>query len=126
VTELPDSRFLTIMGGIVVAGVLLYFAFAVIDRMGLANREATTIVLEKKYRASGSSYSTQLIGGNRTIVVPQTTPDTYIVRVEVAGAQHEVPIAKALYDALSVHDRVRVTYQRSRLTGGVQAIVVTR
>ncbi len=114
-----------VFGAVVLVGVILYYAFMAFDGMGLADHQVTATVLDKKHRGAANTYSTQIVG-NRTLVVPQATPEMYVLSLDVNGIPSEILVDKMLYDAVGPKDRVRVTYQRRRFTGAVQVVTVTR
>lgn len=124
-TVAVPNRFILVFGGIVLAGVLLYYAFMAIDGMGLTDQQASGTVLGKEHRPPGRSYSTQIVG-NRTLVVPQTTSDAYVLRLDIRGREAAALVDKDTYDALAPNSQVTVTYQRRRLTGAIQVVAVTR
>jgi hypothetical protein len=119
------SRFFLAFGGIVLAGVLVYYAFMAVDGMGLTDQQGTGTVLSKEHRAPGRSYSTQIVG-NRTLVVPQTTSDAYVLRLDILGLQAGALVDKQIYDNVLPNSQVIVTFQRRRLTGAIQVMTVTR
>ena len=119
------NRFIAVFGGIVLAGVLLYYGFMALDGLGLADQQAQGIVLGKEHRPPGRTYSTQIVG-NRTLVVPQTTSDAYVLRLDVLGREAGALVDKDTYDAAAPNAQVTVTFQRRRLTGAIQVVAVTR
>lgn len=119
------NRFFVVLGGLVLAGVVLYYAFMAVDGLGLADQQAQGTVLGKEHRPPGRTYSTQIVG-NRTLVVPQTTADAYVLRLDIRGREAGALVDKDTYDAVAPNSQVTVTYQRRRLTGAIQVVAVAR
>ena len=124
-TPPAGNRFIVVFGGLVLAGVVLYYAFMAVDGLGLDDQQAQGTVLGKEHRAPGRTYSTQIVG-NRTLVVPQTTADAYVLRLDIRGRETAALVDKDTYDAVTLSARVTVTFQRRRLTGAIQVVAVTR
>jgi hypothetical protein len=125
VTPPARNRFFVVFGGLVLAGVVLYYAFMAVDGLGLADQQAQGTVLGKEHRPPGRSYSTQIVG-NRTLVVPQTTSDAYVLRLDIRGRETAALVDKDTYDAATPSAQVTVTFQRRRLTGAIQVIAIAR
>jgi hypothetical protein len=124
-TVAVPNRFMLVFGGLVLAGVVLYYAFMAVDGFGLADQQAQGIVIGKEHRPPGRTYSTQIVG-NRTLVVPQTTSDAYVLRLDLRGREAAALVDKDTYDAVAPNSQVTVTLQRRRLTGAIQVVAVTR
>jgi hypothetical protein len=125
VTPPGTNRFFLVFGGLVFAGVLLYYGFMAVDGLGLADQHAQATVLGKEHRPPGRRYSTQIVG-NRTLVVPQTTSDAYVLRLDIRGREAAALVDRDTYDAVAPSSQVTVTFQRRRLTGAIQVVAVTR
>ncbi|HEX8200211.1 MAG TPA: hypothetical protein VF590_06965 [Isosphaeraceae bacterium] len=113
-----------ILGIVILGAVALYLAFQAGDGLALPRRGGTAVVLGKAYHPPGRTYVTQVIG--RTQTLPQATPEVYLLRLDIGGATAEGAVTKDLYDALRERDRVRVVYQRRRLTGALVVVSVNR
>jgi hypothetical protein len=118
------NRFMVIFGAVIVAGVALYFAFMVLDGVGLESHEGEARVTGKEYRESGTTYTTQVIGGTARSI-PHTTGEMYILALEVDGKETQAPVTKELYSTVRTGDRLQVTYQQRRLTGALQVVDVS-
>jgi hypothetical protein len=114
-----------VVGLVIVIGVALYLLFLAADGLGLESQEATATVVGKGYREAGQTYYTQIIN-NRPQVMPQATPERYLLKLDLAGREVECAVEKGLYDAVQAGDQVRATYQRRRLTGATQVVDVRR
>lgn len=124
-TQQPQSsRFMVKFGIVIVIGVAIYFLFMAIDGIGLKHQTGTAMVIGKTYRESGKTYRTQKIG-NRTLTIPQHTPEMYILQLTIGGKQTECAVDKSLYDAVQREDEVNVIYQKRRIMGHLQVIDVT-
>jgi hypothetical protein len=98
-------------------------ALVAIGGMGLEERQGTATVLDKSHRGAGKTYSTQIIG-NRTVAVPQTTGEMYVLSVDLDGVRSEAAVDKTLYVVVGPRDPGRVAYQQ-RLTDSVQVVAIT-
>jgi hypothetical protein len=119
------SRYMVILGAIIVICVVFYFSFTSIDGFALGNRKGKASVVSKEYRETKQGYSTETIGG-RTRTVPRVTPEMYVLKLKLDGKETEFAVEKGLYNAINVGDQVQVTYQRRRITGAIKIIEVTR
>ena len=118
----PKSyRIMAVFGGIVLVGVGIYFAYMAANNLGLEDQEGTAIIIDKDYREAGRTYRRQIIGG-RTHAVPHTTPEMYILKLDVGGREAECAVTKDLYDNLNIQDQIRVIYQRRRMSGTLQIV----
>jgi hypothetical protein len=125
VTPVQQYRLWLGIGGVIVAAFVAYWLFAVVDRVGLADQRAAAIVLAKEHRGPGRTYLTQIVN-NRPVVLPQQTGEVFALALDVDGARAEGVVAKDLFDAVEVNQKVNVVYQRRRLTGGLQIVSVRR
>ena len=114
-----------LLGGFILIVVLLYFGFQAVDAAGLQPQTGTAIVLGKEHKPPGKSYRTDIVGG-QTRVIPQYTPDLYILKLRIGSQETSAPVDRDLFDSVGNGDRVSVTYQRRRLTSGLQVISVRR
>jgi hypothetical protein len=114
-----------IVSALVILAVIGYYLFIAINTTGLSSASTTTTVVDKGFREGGTSFFSQPIGGQQ-ITRMTRTPDAYLLKLQVAGQQLEHPVDKALYDSLAAGDEVDVTYQRKRITGGIQITSVRR
>jgi hypothetical protein len=125
VTPVQQYRLWVGIGGVIVALCVVYWLFAVVDRVGLADERATGVVLAKEHRGPGRTYLTQIVN-NRPVVLPQQTGEVFALALDVDGTRAEGSVNKSLFDAVEVNQKVDVTYQRRRLTGGLQIVSVRR
>ena len=119
-----SRNFMAILGGIILIGVALYYSFWAVNSLGLEDRSAIATVTGKEYHAPGTSYQAQNIGG-RNYVRPLQTPEAYVLKLNLDNEETSAAVEKGLYDVLNPNDQVRVTYQRRRITGGLQVRQVT-
>ena len=120
----PKS-FMPAVGAVALVGVALYFGFMAVDGLGLRDQRGTARVAAKEYREAGRSYATQPVGGHNLTRV-QTTPEMYILELEIDGRPSACPVAKETYDAVAVGDQLQVTYQQRRVLGRLQVTEVRR
>jgi hypothetical protein len=112
-----------IMGAVIVVCVIIYFGFQTVDVRGLENQAGTATVTGKEHRPPGKTYRTEVVAG-RTRTIPQHTSDTYVVKFTLDGKEFEHPVDREFFEAVGNGDRLAVTYQKRRLTGGVQVVSV--
>jgi hypothetical protein len=123
----PTGRarnFMHVFGGIILLGVALYYIFWAVNSLGLEDRSALATVTGKEYHGPGTSYQAQNIGG-RNFVRSLRTPEAYVVQLKLNDEETFAAVQKGLYDALNTNDQVQATYQRRRITGGLQVRQVT-
>lgn len=118
-------NFMVILGGIVLCCVAIYFLFMAINDIALEKKEGYATVAGKGYREAGRTYTTQVIGG-RAHTIPQSTPEMYILMLDIAGRQIECAVSRDLYGMINAGEKVTVVYQRRRITGGLQVLDVIR
>ena len=110
---------------VAIGAVIIYFGYGAVDRMGLQMNTAEATVTGKQFTESGKSYYTTISGG-RAWVQSQETPETYAVVLNVNGEPTAAVVSKQLYDALKVNDKVQVSVRRTRITGRLEVVEVTR
>lgn len=109
----------------IVAAVGLYYLYGAVDHMGLEERAAAATVLGKQFTESGKSYYTTIAGG-RAWVQSQQTPETYAVVLDVGGERTAGVTSKAIYESLQPSDRVQVKMRRTRVTGRLEVVEITK
>ena len=119
------AQIMYVLGPIILVIVGGWYAFSAFDSMGLESRTGSALVTAKKHLPPGTTYTTTVIN-NRTMTVPHTTPEAFVLTLAVAGDTTQGAADRDVYEQVGVGDRVSVTYQRRRLTGGVQVVKVTR
>jgi hypothetical protein len=110
---------------VAIGAVILYFAYGAIDRTGLKVSTTEGTVTGKQFTESGKSYYTTISGG-RAWVQSQETPETYAVTLNVDDERTAGVVSKQLYDTLKVNDKVQVSIRRTRITGRLEVVEVTR
>ena len=114
-----------VLGAVILVLVLLWLGFMAVDGLGLATQRGDATVVGKSHRAAGTTYTTTIING-RSHVVPQSTPEAYLLDLDWSGKRVQGAAERELYESVREGDRVRIDYQRRRLTGGVQVVGVSR
>lgn len=115
------ARWMTVIGGVVLAAVACYALFMAVDGTGLSTHSASARVIDKQYREPGTTYTTQVIGGAaRTL--PQVTEEQFLVLLDIGGAEALAAVSQPQYRALARGQVVQVGYQQRRLTGSLQVI----
>lgn len=121
-SETPKN-YMAPIGGLILFVVLAYYLFLGIDTIGLTDQSGPAVVISKNYRASETSYATRIIN-NRSYVTPQTTPEAYVLELELDGRRAETFVSKELFDSVRTSAAVTAIYQIRRLTGELQIIDV--
>lgn len=124
----PDDEtqnFMALLGGIILALVVLYYAFLSVDTLGLKTQIGTANVISKKYVSSGTTYVTRIVN-NRSFVTPQQTPEMYLLELELEGQTVEAAVTKQLYDSVTKSSKVQTNYQVRRFTKMLQITEVQR
>jgi hypothetical protein len=124
-SETGAISFMPVLGGIILAVVAIYFLFTAVDGMALSTQSGRAAVVDKQYRPAGKTYTRQVVG-NQTLNVPQTTPEMFVLDLDLEGERAQGTTSRALYETLAAGDQVQVTYQRRRITGGLQVLTVSR
>jgi hypothetical protein len=114
-----------IFSAVAIGAVVLYFGYGAIDRTGLQVSTAAATVTGKQFTESGKSYFTTISGG-RAWVQSQETPETYAVTLNVADERTAGVVSKQLYESLKISDKVQVSIRRTRITGRLEVLEVTR
>lgn len=119
------ARFMYAFGMILLVAAAGWFAFSALDRMGLRYQESRAMVTAKERRAPGTTYTRTMIN-NRMVTLPQSMEETFVLVMSMDGGDAYGFADRELYDAIDVGDSVSVSYQRRRITGGVQVSSITR
>jgi hypothetical protein len=124
-TAYGANHFIIPFSIIAIGAVLLYVAYAVIDRMGLEVRSADATVVSKQYNPPGTTYSTNITGG-RAWTQSQQTPESYVVILQIDGEQTVGLVSKQLFESLNAGDKVKAKVRRTRITRRLEAFDVSR
>jgi len=124
-TSFTTNPFIYIFSAIAVGIGLLYIAFSVIDRMGLKVTGAMGTVTGKQYAEGGKSYYTTIVGG-RSYVQSQETAESYVVSLNVDNEKTSGFVSKELFKTLNLNDRVHVKVRRTRITGRLEVVEITK
>lgn len=110
---------------VILVGVVPYYMLLAVNSLGLANQKGSATVSGKGYRKGGQTYYTQYIDG-RPLPVPQTIPETYLLKLDIGGRETECAVVHSLCEEVGIQDVAQVTYQRRRLTSALQVVTVNR
>lgn len=108
-----------------IAGVLLYFAFEILNTLALPNRTGSARVLGKAYYPPGTSYQTMTVGGRVFVRPYEDTAEAYVLKLLVNQQEAGAVVDKGLYDTVNSNSEVQVTYQRCRITDALRVVQVT-
>jgi hypothetical protein len=109
---------MTILGGLILVCVILFFVFKAINRSGMAEQRGTATVIKKDFLAQRQDH---LPNG-----IINVEPDRYQLRLRVEDKEGEFNASKDIYDSVRPNDKVQVTYKRLRATNGIAITEVTR
>ena len=115
--------FMRVFTIVVITAVVLYYVFIAVNTWSLENQQGTATVTGKEYRKPGLTYQRQPIGG-RIQTLPRTTPEMYILNLEINGKKTAVAVTEEIYDRVHNGERVGVTYEARRITGTLQVLDV--
>lgn len=118
------TNIMVYIGGLMLAGILVYFGFTAVNSLGLKTQPATAQVISKGYREAGQTYTTQKVG-NSVLTIPQSTPEMYLLELKINGETTHSAVARPIYDRLHAGDQVTVVFQRKRITRGIQVVSVS-
>ena len=121
----PLARAWRITAWLLLLGVGLYYAFGVLDTLGLAKHIALAKVEDKQYYAPGTSYQTMNIGG-KTFIRPYQTAEAWALKLRLGGQEAVGLVDQATYRAINPGDEVQATYERGRLTGNLHIVAVAQ
>ena len=119
------ARVMYVLGPIILLSVGGWYGFAALDSLGLESRTGSALVTAKKHLPPSTTYTTTVIN-KRTMTIPHTTPEAFVLTLTVAGDTTEGTADREVYERIGVGDQVMVTYQRRRITGGVQVVKLSR
>jgi len=119
------ARIMYVLGPVILVAVGGWYAFSAVDSMGLSSQTGSAVVTGKEHRAAGKTYRTTVIN-NRTVTIPETTPEAYVLTLALDGDTTVGVADREVYEQVRTGDRVSVTYQRRRITGGLQVVKVGR
>src|ERR1700733_11871365 len=117
------AQWMPVFGGVILVAIAGYFGFQALDGIGLSMQPGIAVVIGKEYRPAKKTYRTDVIG-NQTRVVPQVNPEMYILKLRIGEKETVGLVERDLFNTLSNGDRLSVTYQRRRVTGGLQVVGV--
>ena len=116
---------MTVLGAVILAAVVLYFLFTAVDGMGLATQIDSAAVAGKQHRPAARTSTPQVING-RTVNVPTTTPELFLLELDLHGRRVRGAADRTLFEDVQTGDPVQVTYQQRRFTGALQVLAVSR
>jgi hypothetical protein len=110
-----------IMPALILAGVLIYYLYGAIDKVGLETQTVDAIVTSKTYTPGSTNYVNRIAGG-RSWVQSQQQPDYYAISLSIDGKPTVALVSKEKYERLKENDHVRATISHTRITGNLQVI----
>lgn len=114
-----------IIPAVLVVGFGLYYLYGAIDRVGLPVQQAEAVVTGKTYTPGGTTYNTNVVAG-RAWTQANELPDNYAVSLRVGQEAAVALVTKQKFDTLMADDRVRVKMRRTRLSGRLEVVELTK
>jgi hypothetical protein len=110
------------LGFAVVAGVAIYYLLIAVDRIGIEDRRATATVMGKEHYPAGQSYVTQIVN-NRPVVIPQSVPERFVLKLDIHGTPAEAAVPPAFYEKTVPQTKLEVSYKRGRVFGQLRDVI---
>lgn len=114
-----------IIPAVLVVGFGLYYLYGAIDRLGLPLQQADAVVTGKTFTPGGTTYNTNVVAG-RAWTQANELPDNYAVSLLVDQEPTVALVTKQKYDTLNANDRVRVKLRRTRLSGRLEVVELSK
>jgi hypothetical protein len=114
-----------IIPAVLVVGFGLYYLYGAIDRVGLPLQQADAVVTGKTYTPGGTTYNTNVVAG-RAWTQANELPDNYAVSLRVGQEATVALVTKQKFETLKADDRVRVKMRRTRLSGRLEVVELTK
>jgi hypothetical protein len=124
-TAFSANPLIYVFSALAIGGALAYFAYGAIDRVGLATYAAEGTVSGKQYNPPGTSHYTNIVAG-RAWTQSQETPETYVLTLSVDGETALALVSKEAFEAARVNDRLRLLLRRTRISGRLEVVEVSR
>lgn len=122
-TPFSANPFVFIFSAALLVGVLGYFAYGLLDRIGLTESQARAVITAKQYNAPGKTYNTNIAGG-RAWTQAYQTPDTYVLSLNIGQEPTVAIVSKEQYETLRAGDSVEVRLHRTRISGRLEVTEV--
>lgn len=114
-----------IFPAVALVAALLYFLYGAVDRLGLETRISEATVAEKQIAHGSTTYNTTTVGG-RAWTRSTQNPDAHILTFEVDGEATGGAVSPELYESVNAGDRVRVRWNRTRISDRLLVTDVSR
>ena len=124
-TPFSANPFVFISSAVVIGAALVYMTFAAVDRVGLEVRSGVAVVTGKQYIGKGKAYYPNIVA-RRMWVQSQETAETYAVTLKVGDEPTVGLVSKELFESLNTNDTVNIKARRTRITGRLEVVEVTR
>jgi hypothetical protein len=124
-TPFAANPFVFIFSGLILVAVIGYFAWGALDRLGLADEQASAVVTGKNYYPPGMTYRTNIVAG-RAWTQSSPTSDAYVLLLNLGQEPTGAIVSRELYDAVRPGDGVQVRMRRTRLSRRLEVTDVVR
>jgi hypothetical protein len=118
-------RWMRVLVVMVFVGVACYTGFMMLERTGVSTTTVRGGVVGKRHVAAHQTYVTEIING-RSVVVPRTVSDAFVVDVATPGGRATGVVPQDLYDHLTVGDTLTLQVRRRRLSRAIDVLHVSR
>ncbi len=113
------GRFIYIFAGLMIAGVILWYAYRFADGGFLAEQEAQASVLGKEHVPPSEKSMLQNIGGvNQFVKV--AIPETWLLNLDIAGKTAQAAVDQEEFRKRMTGESVKVRFKRKRISGNLQ------
>ena len=119
------SSYTYVFPALIFVGVLLWYLYGAVDRIGLETQEGEARVTGKQFAQGSTTYNQKIVAGRAWTETVQN-PDQYIVNLELRGEPTGGAVTPELYQSLQEGERVRVKYIRTRFSGRLLVTDVRR
>lgn len=110
---------------VALVAVLVYYLYGAVDRLGLETRHAEAVVTGKEIAQGSTTYRTTTVGG-RAWTQSVQNPDAHVLMFEVDGEATGGAVSPEMYESVKPGDRVRVRFQRTRVSDRLLVTDVSR
>jgi hypothetical protein len=117
------NKFIFIFSGLIILGVVLYYAYILSDRYFLSETSATATVVGKEYLPLSEKYQNQNIGGrNQTVKI--MVPEAWMFTFDVAGQTSQAQVSREIFETTKAGAKMNIRYKKFRITGTWQVTQV--
>ncbi len=102
-----------------------YYAYGALDRIGLELHSADAVVTGKQFTAGGTTYNTNVVAGRAWTQAYQQA-DFFAVTMNIGQEPTVGLVTKEAFDSYQAGDHVKVKWRRTRFSGRLEVVDVSR